>query len=208
MRGKTCKTANDTIEKAINEWVKEIGDKKITLAKDEKFEEVVLLVEKSHKDRMMELIEKGVDREVGNELQTIIEAIYELEKENIDDKGKIASAVDYVFKKTVREEIMSRSKRPDGRKIDQIRPITAAVGVLPRTHGSAIFNRGETQALSVATLGPSSMEQLIEVPEGEENKRYMHHYSFPPYSVGNRKNDVAQQTRSGHGALAERRLIQ
>ncbi len=204
---KLAKTANDTIEKAINEWVKEIGDKKITLAKDEKFEEVVLLVEKSHKDRMMELIEKGVDREVGNELQTIIEAIYELEKENIDDKGKIASAVDYVFKKTVREEIMSRSKRPDGRKIDQIRPITAAVGVLPRTHGSAIFNRGETQALSVATLGPSSMEQLIEGPEGEETKRYMHHYSFPPYSVGETGRMMSPNRREiGHGALAERAL--
>ena len=204
---KLAKTANEEIEKAINEWVEAIGDKKITLAKDEKFEEVALLVEKSHKDRMVELIEKGVDREVGNELQTIIDAIYELEKENIDDKGKIASAVDYVFKKTVREEIMSKKLRPDGRKIDQIRPISAQVGVLPRTHGSAIFSRGETQALSVATLGPSSMEQLIEGPEGEETKRYMHHYSFPPYSVGETGRMMSPSRREiGHGALAERAL--
>lgn len=204
---KLAKVANEKIEEAINEWVAEIGDKKITLAKDEKFEEVVMLIEKSYKDKMADLIEKGVDREVGSELQVIIDAIYELEKENIDDKGKIAGAVDYVFKKTVREEIINNKKRPDGRKIDEIRPVTAKVGVLPRTHGSAIFSRGETQSLTVATLGPSSLEQLIESAEGEETKRYMHHYSFPPYSVGETGRMMSPSRREiGHGALAERAL--
>lgn len=204
---KLAKDWNGKIEKLISEWASEIGEKKVELHKDEAKEEVIMLVEKSYKDRMMELIEKGVDREVGAELQTIIDAIYDLEKENIDDKGKIAGAVDYVFKKTVREEIMKNKKRPDGRKIDEIRPISAEVGVLPRTHGSAIFTRGETQALTVATLGPSSMEQLIEGPEGEETKRYMHHYSFPPYSVGETGRMGSPNRREiGHGALAERAL--
>ena len=204
---KLAKEANSKIEAAINEWVKEIGEKKIELTKDEKKEEVIMLVEKSYKDKMINLIEKGVDREVGAELQIIIDAIYELEKENIDDKGKIAGAVDYVFKKTVREEIINKKKRPDGRKIDEIRPISAQVGFLPRTHGSAIFTRGETQGLSVVTLGPSSMEQIIEGPEGEEKKRYMHHYSFPPYSVGETGRMMSPNRREiGHGALAEKAL--
>ncbi|HVZ12627.1 MAG TPA: polyribonucleotide nucleotidyltransferase [Patescibacteria group bacterium] len=204
---KLAKEANAKIEAAINEWVKEIGDKKVQVVKDEKKEEVIMLVEKSYKHKMTELIEKGVDREVGVELQTIIDEIYELEKENVDDKGKIAGAVDYVFKKTVREEIMHKKRRPDGRKIDEIRPISAQVGVLPRTHGSAIFTRGETQALTIATLGPSSMEQLIESPEGETAKRYMHHYSFPPYSVGETGRMGSPNRREiGHGALAERAI--
>ncbi len=204
---KLAKEANERIEEAINEWVKEIGDKKIELAKDEKMEEIKMLVEKSYKDKMMDLIEKGVNREVGAELQEIIDAIYELEKENIDDKGKVAGAVDYVFKKTVREEIINNKKRPDGRKIDQIRPISAQVGLIPRVHGSALFARGETQGLSIATLGPSSLEQIIEGPEGEEKKRYMHHYSFPPYSVGETGRMMSPNRREiGHGALAERAL--
>ncbi len=204
---KMAKEWNGKIEAAINEWVGEIGEKKVELQKDEKQEEVIMLVEKSYKDKMIDLIEKGVDREVGSQLATIIDAIYEIEKENIEEKGKIAAAVDYVFKKTVRQEIMSKKVRPDGRKIDQIRPISAQVGVLPRTHGSAIFTRGETQALSVATLGPSSLEQLIEGPEGEETKRYMHHYSFPPYSVGETGRMMSPNRREiGHGALAERAL--
>ncbi|KKQ96236.1 MAG: polyribonucleotide nucleotidyltransferase [Candidatus Levybacteria bacterium RIFCSPHIGHO2_02_FULL_39_36] len=198
---------NAKITNLIEEWVKEIGDKKVEVQKDEKLEEVIMLVEKSYKDRMVELIEKGVNSEVTGELDAIVEKIWGLEKENIEDKSKVAEAVDYIFKKAVREEIVNRKKRPDGRAIDQIRPISAQVGVLPRTHGSAIFSRGETQALSVATLGPSSMEQLIEGPEGEETKRYMHHYSFPPYSVGETGRLGSPSRREiGHGALAERAL--
>ncbi len=204
---KLAKEANAVIEEAINEWVKEIGEKKIEVKKDEEMEEVKMLVEKSYKDKMMGLIEKGVDREVGAELQIIIDAIYELEKENIVDKGKIAGAVDYVFKKTVREEIMVNKKRPDGRKIDQIRPVSAQVGFVPRVHGSAVFSRGETQGLSIVTLGPTSLEQIIEGAEGEEKKRYMHHYSFPPYSVGETGRMGSPNRREiGHGALAERAL--
>ncbi len=104
--------------------------------------------------------------------------------------------------------IVLEGKRPDGRGLKEIRKISAQVGVLPRTHGSAIFTRGETQVLSVATLGSSSMEQLLEGPEGEEKKRYMHHYSFPPYSVGETGRMMSPNRREiGHGALAERALF-
>lgn len=204
---KLAKATNDKIEAEINAWVKEIGEKKVEVKKDEKFAEVIMLVEKSYKDKMTALIEAGVNKEVGGELQAIAESIFELEKENIDDKSKIAAAVDYVFKKTVREEIINNKKRPDGRAIDQIRPISAQVGFVPRVHGSAVFTRGETQGLSVVTLGPVSMEQLLEGPEGEEKKRYMHHYSFPPYSVGETGRMMSPNRREiGHGALAEKAL--
>lgn len=198
---------NEKIVAMIEEWAQELGTKKIEVSKDEKIEEAKLIVEKSYKDKLEKIIEDGVTKEVGAELGDIIDEIYDQEKENIEDKGKIAEAVDYLFKKSVRDLILSKGKRPDGRALDQIRPIYAEVGVLPRTHGSAIFSRGETQGLSVATLGPSSMEQLIEGPEGEETKRYMHHYSFPPYSVGETGRIGSPNRREiGHGALAERAL--
>ncbi|HMS22384.1 MAG TPA: polyribonucleotide nucleotidyltransferase [Candidatus Levybacteria bacterium] len=212
---KKAKEANAKIIDFINEMVTEIGEKKVQLSKDEKLEEVKLLVEKSYKDKMHKLIADGVTREVGGELGKIAEEIYEAEKAKADrdgeamdlDKKKIATGVDYVFKKTVREMIVREGKRPDGRGLKEIRKISAEVGILPRTHGSAVFTRGETQVLSVATLGSSSMEQLLEGPEGEEKKSYMHHYSFPPYSVGETGRMGSPNRREiGHGALAERAL--
>lgn len=212
---KMAKEANAKIIDFINEMVAEVGEKKIAVVKDTKLEEVKLLVEKSYKDKMHKLIGDGVTREVGGELGKIADEIYEAEKAKADtsgesmelDKKKIAAGVDYVFKKTVREMIVNEGKRPDGRGIQEIRKISAQVGVLPRTHGSALFSRGETQVLSVATLGPVSMEQLLEGPEGEEKKRYMHHYSFPPYSVGETGRMMSPNRREiGHGALGERAL--
>src|SRR3989344_3027813 len=198
---------NNKIVDLIEQWAEEVGEKKIELPKDEKAEEARLLIEKSYKDRMQKIISEGITREVAGGFDEIIDEIEELEKETIEPRDKIAEAVDYVFKKAVRDMILSEGKRPDGRKLDEIRPVTAAVGVLPRTHGSAIFSRGETQSLTVATLGPSSLEQLIEGPEGEETKRYMHHYSFPPYSVGEVGRLGSPNRREvGHGALAERAL--
>lgn len=213
---KRAKEFNAKVIDFINDLVREVGEKKIKVEKDEQLEDVKTLVEKNYKDKMHTLIAAGVNREVGRELGTISDEIYEAEKAKMDaagtpmtlDKKKIAAGVDYVFKRTVREMIVNEGKRPDGRKIKQIRPISAQIGLLPRTHGSALFSRGETQVLSVATLGPISMEQLLESPEGEEKKRYMHHYSFPPYSVGETGRMMSPNRREiGHGALAERALL-
>jgi len=129
--------------------------------------------------------------------------------ESLDDEDRL-NAVKYLEKilaKKVREFILS-GKRLDGRRHDQIRDIEILVGVLPRTHGSAIFRRGETQALSIATLGAPSLEQFIETATGEETKRYMHHYSMPPYSVGEvGKIGYPNRREIGHGALAEKALL-
>jgi polyribonucleotide nucleotidyltransferase len=105
------------------------------------------------------------------------------------------------------KRILETEERPDGRKLDEVRPIECRIGLLPRTHGSGLFTRGETQALTVATLGAPGAEQTVETMETEEKKRYMHHYNFPAYSVGEvRPNRGPGRREIGHGALAERAL--
>src|SRR5262249_6149875 len=113
-----------------------------------------------------------------------------------------------VHKKTVREVVLDEGIRMDGRGLDDIRPISVEVGVLPRAHGSGLFPRGDTQALTVATLGPSSDVQRIDTISPETEKRYIHHYNMPPYSTGENKPMRGPGRREiGHGNLAERALI-
>ncbi|MGZ6266883.1 MAG: polyribonucleotide nucleotidyltransferase, partial [Candidatus Limnocylindrales bacterium] len=113
-----------------------------------------------------------------------------------------------VQKKTVRQTILDEGIRMDGRAVDEIRPITVEVGVLPRAHGSGLFTRGQTQALTVATLGPSSDVQRIDTISPETEKRYLHHYNMPPYSTGENKPMRGPGRREiGHGHLAERALL-
>ena len=113
-----------------------------------------------------------------------------------------------VHKKTARQLTLAEGVRMDGRGLDTIRPISAEVGLLPRAHGSGLFTRGETQALTTATLGPSSDVQRIDTISPEESKRFLHHYNMPPYSVGeNRPMRGPGRREIGHGALAERALI-
>ena len=109
----------------------------------------------------------------------------------------------------VRERILKENKRPDSRKMDEIRPITCEIGWLPRVHGSALFSRGETQAMVVTTLGTSSDEQTMDEMLGEYSKRFMLHYNFPPFSVGEARRIGSPGRREiGHGALAERSIEQ
>jgi len=119
----------------------------------------------------------------------------------------VAAAVSVVEREEVRRTILERQVRADGRPYTQVREITAAVGVLPRTHGSGLFTRGETQSLAVTTLGTSDDEQLVEALEGESYKRFMLHYNFPPFSVNEVRPLRGPGRREiGHGALAERAL--
>ncbi len=113
-----------------------------------------------------------------------------------------------VHKKTVRKLVLAESLRMDGRGLDEIRPISVEVGLLPRTHGSGLFTRGQTQALTIATLGPSSDVQRIDTISPETEKRYLHHYNFPPYSTGENKPMRGPSRRDiGHGNLAGRALL-
>jgi polyribonucleotide nucleotidyltransferase len=129
--------------------------------------------------------------------------------EDIRRRHGIGSALmDVVTKATARELVLSENIRIDGRDTTTVRPISVEVGVLPRTHGSGIFTRGQTQALSIATLGPSSDVQRMDTISPETEKRYMHHYNMPPYSVGEARFMRGPGRREiGHGALAERALV-
>jgi len=121
----------------------------------------------------------------------------------------IGEAIYKYEKETVRRMILKEHKRPDGRAIDEIRPLSAEVDILPRTHGSALFKRGQTQVLTVTTLGSmSEVQRLDGLDELEDTKRYIHHYNFPSYSVGETKPSRGPGRREiGHGALAERALV-
>ena len=195
----------------IQDFAKKVGEKKTEVAKDSKLIEVIQKIEKSYKDEVIGLIGAHVNKESGGGSDELVNKIYEDEKiassEELPDKKLIAKAVESVLYKSIRENILNKDKRPDGRNTDEIRTIVSQVSVLPRTHGSAIFQRGDTQALTVVTLGSPRMEQLIESPEGEESKRYIHHYSMPPYSLGETgRIGVPSRREIGHGALAEKAI--
>jgi len=133
---------------------------------------------------------------------------WEALKAKYPEKEKdIKSIVHSVESALVREAILEREERQDGRKLDEFRPVSCETEVLPRTHGSALFTRGQTQALVITTLGTKDDQQILEELEGEKKKRFMLHYNFPPYSVGETKPMRGPGRREiGHGALAERAL--
>lgn len=131
-----------------------------------------------------------------------------LEGSDSESRQKDAEKIfDSLMKEEVRTAITNEGIRPDGRAVDEIRPITVDVGILPRTHGSGLFTRGQTQVLSITTLGTSGEEQTIDGIGLEESKRFLHHYNFPPFSTGEVKRLRGPSRRDiGHGALAERSL--
>ena len=125
-----------------------------------------------------------------------------------DQESKIDECMYKTQKYIVRRWLLDEQKRVDGRKMDEIRPLDAQVGLLPRVHGSGMFTRGQTQVLTVLTLGPMSDEQILDGIDSEESKRYMHHYNFPSYSVGETRPSRGPGRREiGHGALAEKALV-
>ncbi len=146
---------------------------------------------------------------------TRVEALFLFEKEMIEkfsspdgfSEGEVKHALEKIEEETARKIIFDERVRVDGRKFNEIRPITSEVGVLPRTHGSSLFTRGQTQSLSIATLGTTDDEQTMETLEGELVKKFMLHYNFPSFSVGEVKPVRGPGRREiGHGALAERAI--
>ena len=130
------------------------------------------------------------------------------EEETAEKMYDISTSIHDLEKKCVREMIYNEHKRPDGRKIDEIRPLSCEIDLIPRVHGSAMFTRGQTQVLSIATLGMASEEQILDGIDEETGKRYMHQYNFPSYSVGEARPSRGPGRREvGHGALAEKALV-
>jgi polyribonucleotide nucleotidyltransferase len=151
---------------------------------------------------------EGEDREIRKEgLTQVKEELFD-EFEGKYTKNQMSEAVEYVAKEIVRDWILSDKRRMDGRALDEIREIAIEVEVLPRAHGSALFTRGGTQTLSVTTLASGRLEQIIEGMEGEDTRRYMHHYNAPDFSVGEagRYMYIPKRREIGHGALAEKAL--
>ncbi|MFC1625849.1 polyribonucleotide nucleotidyltransferase [Patescibacteria group bacterium] len=190
----------------IEDLVKEAGVKKEVLEKEDKMAALTTQIKKTIGDKFPSVV-KGMLVSEGGRGQDLVELILALQ-DRVSEKEKqfVPTIVDKLLKEYLRSEIL-KGKRPDGRKVDEVRPLSSSVGVLPRTHGSAIFQRGQTQALTVTTLGAPSLAQLFESAEGEETKRYMHHYSMPPYSVGEvGRVGFPNRREIGHGALAEKAL--
>ena len=144
------------------------------------------------------------DDAVGTVKEEAVEALIEKYPEQ---EGELRQALDALMKQIVRRLITLEHKRPDGRAVTEVRPLTCEVDLLPRTHGSAVFTRGQTQIMSVVTLGSLRDNQLLDGLEAEETRRYLHHYNFPPYSVGETRPMRGPGRREiGHGALARRAL--
>lgn len=203
-----AKEANEKLIGLIESLAKEVGKPKASAGTSEEKDELKAKIIKDYKKEMAEAFAKKAEKEFGGDEMIVLAKTIAADYGTDYSTKDIEEALDYLFKKQVRENVLTAGKRFDGRKVDEIRPIEVAVGLLPRTHGSAMFKRGQTQALTVATLGTPSLEQLIESPAGEESKRYIHHYSMPPYSVGETGRVGTPSRREvGHGALAERALL-
>lgn len=192
----------------IEEIREEIGKEKLEYEVFKPEEEI----ENEVRDFAVEKIVKAIqstDKQIREEnMDKVKEEIFKHFLEKYPDHEKdIDAIIGEITKEEVRRMILEKGIRPDNRKIDEIRPISIDVGILPRTHGSGLFTRGQTQALTIATLGASSDVQIIDGISEEESKRYMHHYNFPPYSVGETRMLRGPGRREiGHGALAERAL--
>ena len=168
--------------------------------------ELLSSIERIARPALESIIDRGEGRGERNEgiKQAEHEAIEQLSEQY--DAKTIAKAFDDVLKKTVRAKVIKEGKRPDGRALTEVRPLSSEVGLLPRTHGSALFQRGETQILTVATLGSMSMTQKLDGLSPDDTKRYIHHYNFPPFSTGEARRMGTGRREIGHGALAERAL--
>lgn len=203
----TAKKEIQAIIGLIEDFVKDAGKKKFTYISNELDKELVSKIDKDFSKDVEEMVAKRVAKEMsGDEASVLADKIIEKYGEDLDKKV-VLNIIDKLFKKQVRKNTLKNKQRPDGRDPFTVRPIWGEVGVLPRTHGSAIFTRGQSQALTITTLAAPGMEQLIESPEGEESKSYMHHYIMPPYSVGETGRFGSPGRREiGHGALAERAL--
>ena len=209
---KAIKKGHEEIKKTIEfikEIQKEVGKKKIDFESQEvphdMFEEVKALV--------IDKVRVAMDTDDKTVRDAALVPIYEEVYSSLDEKypdeiAKLDECMYKLQKYVVRRWLLDDGKRVDGRAIDEIRPLDAEVGLLPRVHGSGMFTRGQTQVLTVATLAMSGDAQILDGIDNEENKRYMHHYNFPSYSVGETRPSRGPGRREiGHGALAERALL-
>ena len=201
---------NQDIIAFINEIVAEVGKPKHSYVSCAVPEELFAAIKKIVPPEAMEEAVFSDEKQVREEnIRQITEKLEEAFADNEEWLAVLPDAIYQYQKKTVRKMILKDHKRPDGRAINQIRPLAAEVDIIPRVHGSAMFTRGQTQICNVCTLAPLSEIQRVDgLDENVTSKRYMHHYNFPSYSVGETKVSRGPGRREiGHGALAERALL-
>ncbi len=194
---------------------KEIGKPKFEYKSFEVDHDVYEYIEENFKDEMKEKVQEKDKETRDKNIDGLTAKIQEAYTEKFGEeafeehKSDIGEAIYKLEKKCVRKMIFNEHKRVDGRALDEIRPLSCEVGLLPRTHGSALFTRGQTQVLSITTLGMMSEEQTLDgIDTTEDAKRYMHQYNFPSYSVGEARPSRGPGRREiGHGALAEKALV-
>ncbi|MDU7338947.1 MAG: polyribonucleotide nucleotidyltransferase [Clostridium sp.] len=201
--------ANQQIIELINKMKAEIGKEKFSYPSNEPDEDML----NSIKEFAIEDIRLALDTDDKTVRDARLKPIYEKVHEKFaeiypDSAAKIDECLYKTQKYVVRRWLLDERKRVDGRGMDEIRPLAAEVGLLPRVHGSGMFTRGQTQVLTIVTLGPVTDRQLLDGIDEEQYKRYMHHYNFPSYSVGETRPSRGPGRREiGHGALAERALL-
>jgi len=188
--------------------IQEVGKEKREIILHKVDQEIDLAVREYAKDDLLAAIQVEEKQERQNAIDSVIsQAVEHFTKQFPEDLGTVKEVLHQIVKEEVRRLILFAGKRPDGRSLDEIRPISCAINLLPRTHGSGLFTRGQTQALSVCTLGALGDVQILDGLDLEESKRFMHHYNFPPFSVGEARPLRGPGRREiGHGALGERAL--
>lgn len=202
-----AKVENKKVIAFIKEFAEAVGNKRDEASDSVVDEKLLAILKQDFKKEIEALVAQKAKKEFEDKtaVEEVVNAVSEKHADEFDKKT-IAKAVDYMTKQVIRDNILLK-KRVDGRGIDEVRELSSEVSILPRIHGSALFSRGDTQVLSIVTLGAPSLEQLIESPEGEESKRYIHHYNMPPYSVGETgRFGFSSRREIGHGALAEKAL--
>ncbi|MDD7222017.1 MAG: polyribonucleotide nucleotidyltransferase [Eubacteriales bacterium] len=204
---KAAHETNKTIVALINKMVEEIGKPKFTYEHADFNEELFNKIVEATMDEAkaaMDTDDKNVREERWNKL---IDHWHELFLADYPDMDKYLETFTYKFQKKIVKAWLLEGHRVDGRKSNEIRPLGAEVGILPRVHGSGLFTRGQTQVLSIATLNTLSASQKLDTIWEEDSKRYMHHYNMPGYSTGEARGNRSTNRREyGHGALAERAL--
>lgn len=201
--------ANQKIVEFIKQIRAEVGRPKVDFPSNDPSHEMYEDVERIAIDDVRKALDTDDKRVRDENLQPIYERVHELLDEKYpEETAKLDDCLYKLQKFVVRRWLLDDGKRVDGRGINEMRPLAAEVGLLSRVHGSGMFTRGQTQVLTVTTLGPISDAQMLDGIDNEESKRYMHHYNFPSYSVGETKPSRGPGRREiGHGALAERALV-
>ncbi|MBI4200987.1 MAG: polyribonucleotide nucleotidyltransferase [Chloroflexi bacterium] len=200
---------NTKVVELQEEIVRKLGKPKLTfLPSPEPGAEIEAQMASLSQGKVEALYDRGDDK---GERNVALDKLLEEATQRLGDSFEpiqVQAAFNKLVKRVMRANVLGKGRRPDGRTPDEIRPISGEVGFLPRTHGSGLFRRGQTQVLTIATLGSLGEMQKLDTLSPEETKRFMHHYNFPPYSTGEvRRLTGAGRREIGHGALAERALL-